>query len=150
MVDVLIRGIEMPCNAEGCEVIIRIQPNGEVLDAHKIHIGATAIPLPDEYGRLGDLDALENELAFDYAYAAAKVCHDALTIIPAKAGNVITTREELFAAVRRIIKNCKEQIIHDCDECALYDYCFDGMPFFGRAPCNWPDPEEAGGNADGN
>lgn len=58
MADILIRGIEMPCNAEGCEVIIRIQPNGEVLDAHKIHIGATAIPLPEEYGRLIDADAL--------------------------------------------------------------------------------------------
>lgn len=58
MADVLIRGIEMPCDVEGCEVIIRIQPNGEVLDAHKIHIGATAIPLPEGHGRLIDADAL--------------------------------------------------------------------------------------------
>lgn len=62
MADILIRGIEMPDNVEGCEVIIRIQPNDEVLSAHKFHIGATAIPLPEGHGRLGDLDALINEL----------------------------------------------------------------------------------------
>lgn len=62
MADVLIRGIKMPCNVEGCEVIIRIQPNGEVLDAHKIHIGATAIPLPEEHGRCIDADALTQKL----------------------------------------------------------------------------------------
>ena len=44
------------------------------------------VPLPEGHGRLGDLDALEKELAFDYAYAAAKVCHDAPTIIPEEGG----------------------------------------------------------------
>lgn len=66
-------------------------------------------------------------------------------VVPAEEGKADATREELFAAVRLIIKNCKEQLIHDCDKCVLYDYCFDGMPFFGRAPGYWPDPEEGGG-----
>lgn len=145
MADILIRGMTTPKESTP----LTLYPDGRWND-YTDGANGEFLSLPDEYGRLGDLDALENELAFDYAYAAAKVCHNAPTVIPAKAENVITTREELFAAVRRIIKNCKEQIIHDCDECALYDYCFDGMPFFGRAPCNWPDPEEAGGNADGN
>lgn len=57
MADILIRGIEMPDNVEGCEVILRIQPNGEVLDIHKIHIGITAIPLPKGHGNLIDINA---------------------------------------------------------------------------------------------
>ena len=95
MADVLIRGIEMPCNAEGCEVIIRIQPNGEVLDAHKIHIGATAIPLPEGYGRLIDADALirdkscEANLWCGYEYQDHYVVFEediknAPTIVPAE------------------------------------------------------------------
>jgi len=47
MAGVYISGIEMPINVDGCEVIIRIQPDGEVLDLHGFHIGATAIPVPD-------------------------------------------------------------------------------------------------------
>ena len=54
---VYIKGMEMPTNAEGCEVIIRIQPNGEVLDLHGFHIGATAIPVPD-HGDLIERDSL--------------------------------------------------------------------------------------------
>jgi hypothetical protein len=61
MADILIRGIKMPCNVEGCEVIIRIQPNGEVLDAHKIHIGATAIPLPEGHGELIERNTVIDE-----------------------------------------------------------------------------------------
>lgn len=65
MADILIRGI--PYNigidiSEEYEVILRIQPNGDVLDAHKIHIGATALPLPEGHGGLYDRDALINEL----------------------------------------------------------------------------------------
>ena len=47
----------MPKNYEGCEVIIRIQPNGEVLDLHGFHIGATAIEVPP-HGDLIDRNAL--------------------------------------------------------------------------------------------
>lgn len=75
MADILIRGIEMPDNVEGCEAIIRIQPNGEVLNAHKFHIGATAIPLPEGHGRLGDLETAEAILhnkAFDLAGTSAE------------------------------------------------------------------------------
>lgn len=140
MADILIRGMKTLKEPTP----LTLYPEGRWND-YTDGANGEFLSLPDEYGRLGDLDALEKELAFDYAYAAAKVCHNAPTIIPAKAENAITTREELFAAVRLIIKNCKEQIVHDCNECALYDYCFDGMPFFGRAPCNWPDPEEGGG-----
>ena len=101
MADVLIRGIEMPCNAEGCEVIIRIQPNGEVLDAHKIHIGATAISLPEGHGRLGDLDALSESLAESATFKYNKrtsvtwadafesmidILEEADTIVPADGG----------------------------------------------------------------
>lgn len=57
MAGIYIPGIEMPKNEDGCEVIIRIQPNGEVFDAGKIHLGLTAIPVPD-HGRLVDADAL--------------------------------------------------------------------------------------------
>jgi len=58
---VLIKGIEMPKNYEGCEVIIRIQPNGEVLDLQGFHIGATAIPV-QPYDRLIDADVLLEEV----------------------------------------------------------------------------------------
>lgn len=70
MADILIRGIEMPDNVEGCEVIIRIQPNGEVLNAHKFHIGATAIPLPEGHGDLIDRDALKKRTPMVIDYSA--------------------------------------------------------------------------------
>ena len=40
------------------------------------------VPVP-QHGRLIDGDKLEEELNFDYAYAAAKICRNAPTIIPA-------------------------------------------------------------------
>lgn len=101
MAGVYIKGIEMPGNAEGCETIIRIQPNGEALDLHGFHIGATAIHVP-EHGRLIDADALYNhfmDLANDdwnkstgsswadgFIEAALDV-EDAPTIIPADKEN---------------------------------------------------------------
>lgn len=39
---ILLKGIEMPPDEEGCEVIIRIQPDGTILDAHGVHLDATA------------------------------------------------------------------------------------------------------------
>ena len=62
---ILIKGMEMPPNAEGCEVIIRIQPNGEVLDLHGFHIGATAIPVPD-HGGLFDVNQFEKGYFYGY------------------------------------------------------------------------------------
>lgn len=92
MADILIRGIEMPDNVEGCEVIIRIQPNGEVLNAHKFHIGATAIPLPEGHGRLGDLDALMPDFVkarwefFSDGDTFLRLLKNAPTIVPAEGG----------------------------------------------------------------
>ena len=102
MSGVFISGVEMPKNAEGCEVIIRIQPNGEVLDLHGFHIGATALHVPD-HGRLIDAAYIEaeNDRRFDfacateeiaeheYAYAyhvVASILATAPTIIPADKG----------------------------------------------------------------
>lgn len=44
---ILVRGIDMPVNADGCETIIRIQPDGSVLNLQKIHLYAEAISVPD-------------------------------------------------------------------------------------------------------
>ena len=89
---VYIKGIEMPKNYEGCEVIIRIQPNGEVLDLHGIHIGATAIPVPP-HGRLIDADEFLKR-AFgtriyrgDFWLALEELVGESPTIIPADEEN---------------------------------------------------------------
>ena len=57
--NVLIKGMEMP--KEGNETIIRILPDGTVLDQYGHHIGITATPIPP-HGRLGDLNELESGL----------------------------------------------------------------------------------------
>ena len=51
--------LHLPTNNEGCELIIRIQPDGTVLDEHGIHLDAKAIELKP-HGRLGDIDELAN------------------------------------------------------------------------------------------
>lgn len=53
MSGIYIPKIHLPENAEGWEVIIRIQPDGEVLTLQKIHLGIKAVPVPD-HGRLID------------------------------------------------------------------------------------------------
>lgn len=52
---IYIKGIDMP--PEGCEVIIRIQPDGTVLDEHGVHLYAKAVPVPS-HGRLVDADEI--------------------------------------------------------------------------------------------
>lgn len=52
---VLIRGMEMPTG--GNETIIRIQPDGTVLDLHGIHLAITAAPVPP-HGRLINADKI--------------------------------------------------------------------------------------------
>lgn len=81
--------MEMPIDAEGCEVIIRIQPNGEVIDLHGIHLRAKAIPVPP-HGRLIDADALLKRIDGEWngrtAFRAATIIeyiNDAPTIISA-------------------------------------------------------------------
>lgn len=87
---IYIPGMELPPNVEGCEIIIRIQPDGTVLNAEKIHLGMKAIEVP-EHGRLGDLDAFFDEILGAYGIDADEgdanrmmnfVC-SAPTIIPA-------------------------------------------------------------------
>lgn len=51
---VYIPGVEMP--TEGNETIIRILPDGTVLDQYGHHLGLKALPVP-EHGRLMDKDA---------------------------------------------------------------------------------------------
>lgn len=58
---IYIPGMELPPDVEGCEIIIRIQPDGTVLNAGKIHLGMKATELPP-HGRLGDLDALTTDI----------------------------------------------------------------------------------------
>ena len=55
---ILIEGVKMPPKGEGNEVIIRIQPDGTVLNAEGFYISAKAKELPP-HGRLIDADALE-------------------------------------------------------------------------------------------
>lgn len=88
---VLIKGIKMPLKAEGCEVIIRIQPDGTVLNATGIHLYAKAIEIPTPHGRLIDADALfrvmENMPWYDNAdrdEVAEELVMDAPTIIEAE------------------------------------------------------------------
>ena len=64
MSGIYIPKIHLPENAEGCEVIIRIQPDGEVLNLQKIHLGIKAVPVPD-HGRLIDADWLDQWYACD-------------------------------------------------------------------------------------
>lgn len=54
----LIKGIDMPPDIEGAEVIIHIKSDGTVFDMREVHLQAQAVELPTPHGRLGDLDRL--------------------------------------------------------------------------------------------
>ena len=54
----MIKGVDMPTN--GNETIIRIQPDGAILDQYGHHLTITAILVPTPHGRLIDADALED------------------------------------------------------------------------------------------
>ena len=69
----LIKGMEMPKN--GNETILRIQPDGTVLDQYGHHLLLAAAPVPP-HGRLIDADAYE--FPGDLKYEP--------TIIPASGG----------------------------------------------------------------
>lgn len=97
MAELIFRGVKNPANCSECffwsicPCLADFDDYSAILDA--VHDGnlvrheeCPIVPLPKGHGRLGDLDALEKELAFDYAYAAAKVCHNAPTIAPAEGG----------------------------------------------------------------
>ena len=64
---------------------LTIYSDGNVFCGHGIGKRTyEAVEVPTPHGRLGDLERLEKELAFDYAYAAADICKAAPTIIPAE------------------------------------------------------------------
>ncbi len=81
---IYIPGMEMPTNRSRWIVIY---PDGKVEYSDKTDEWETldkgAVPVPP-HGRLIDGDQLEKELVFDYAYAAADICREAPTIIPAE------------------------------------------------------------------
>lgn len=92
----LIKGMEMP--KDGNETIIRIQPDGTVLDQYGHHLVITAVPVPP-HGRLGDLDAFESikyelpdgQKAFNRGFHSGvqyvqRLIMHAPTIIPAEEG----------------------------------------------------------------
>ena len=85
MSGVYIPGMEMP---ESCAECLNIgwqyvfECNLDDVESGARLGSCPLIPVPD-HGRLGDLDRLEKELVFDYAYAAADICKAAPTIIPA-------------------------------------------------------------------
>ena len=93
---VYIKGMEMP--KDGNETIIRIQPDGTVLDQYGHHLSITAVPVPP-HGRLIDVDYADEyaydelELAYccltnwEAARAMQKVYQAAPTIIPAEEGD---------------------------------------------------------------
>lgn len=50
----LIKGIDMPPDIEGAEVIIHIKPDGTVFDMRGVHLQAQAVELSTPHGRLKD------------------------------------------------------------------------------------------------
>ena len=52
-------GMEMP--KEGNETILRLMPDGTVLDQYGHHLALKAVPVP-EHGRLIDADALKGQM----------------------------------------------------------------------------------------
>ena len=83
---ILIKGMEMP--ADGNETIIRIQPDGTVLDQYGHHLAITSVSIP-EHGRLIDADAaVANRYAeMNWAYDLSDLpdyLADCPTIIPAE------------------------------------------------------------------
>ena len=82
---VLIKGMKLPANEN--ETIIRIQPNGTILDQYGHHLIIKAVPVPP-HGRLIDADALLQR-AVPHGWSTPKwvsdiAIDDAPTIIPAE------------------------------------------------------------------
>lgn len=108
--------MEMPI--DGNETIIRIQPDGTVLDQYGHHLVITAVPVP-QHGRLGDLDALFDFVLNIYKNAqgdARKAYRDVLDTIVA-AGDVISAEEERTMSI--LIKGM--EMPKRCAECWLMD-----------------------------
>ena len=95
---VYLPNMEMPI--DGNETIIRIQPDGTVLDQYGHHLAITAAPVPP-HGRLIDADELFKEMErkgwFDNADRdkAEDLVLAAPTVIPADGKDIkVPTREE--------------------------------------------------------
>lgn len=65
---VLIKGIEMPPDIEGAEVIIHIKPDGTVFDMRGVHLQAQAVEVPTPHGRLIDADELMKVVYSELSY----------------------------------------------------------------------------------
>jgi hypothetical protein len=83
MADILIRGMEMPEGDNKISIIIF--SNGKVSLAHdkKYAEYAEAVPLPEGHGRLGDLDALQEEFKKSHDGKKLMLIDTAPTIIEA-------------------------------------------------------------------
>ena len=92
MTDILIRGMEMPKDGR---ITIQIGADGAVyfvencrIMAEKYEKNFHAISLPKKHGRLGDLDALMNNIGdVPYKGAVRRVLLSAPTIVPAEGGS---------------------------------------------------------------
>lgn len=88
MADILIRGMEMPKGNNAISIIIF--SNGKVSLVHdkKYAEYAEAVPLPEGHGKLGDLDALMNNIGdVPYKGSVRRVLMSAPTIVPAEGDN---------------------------------------------------------------
>ena len=92
MSGIYITGMEMP--KEGNETILRLMPDGTVLDQYGHHLALKAIPVP-KHGRLKDYDQIMKEYNewFSKAesrqyenmfYALYRAINDARTIVPSR------------------------------------------------------------------
>ena len=84
----------MPPKAEGCEVIVRIQPDGTVLDVAGIRLYAKAVELPphgdliDAQEQMRLMQVCEYDTYDDYS-RAFDMLDNAPTIIEAEAGESV-------------------------------------------------------------
>ena len=57
----------------------------------------------------------------------------------------MTTKEELFAAVKTVRDYCKDRLVcsdrFDGDTCPLWSFCGSAEMIGNDAPCDWPDPD---------
>ena len=94
---VYIKGIDMPLHQEGCETIIRIQPDGTVLNLQGIHLYATAMQVPP-HGRLIDADAADDyaydELEVSYSYLSPREASRNMQLIYRNMPTIIEAEEE--------------------------------------------------------
>lgn len=92
MADILIRGMEMP-DSKFHYVKLYVYGDGRVYveDGNGMGISQRlseqAVPLPEGHGRLGDLDALQDEFKKFHDGKRSMLIDTAPTIVPAEGGN---------------------------------------------------------------